>query len=157
MGILMSLSSLLRFAPRRVDPFVQRIRRLGVLGVLCVVLGTMLGGCGWINPAPPRSVVAEAVAQKVAQTQVALQQQLGQSTEVRDWPQPSGIHMTEHHWMTLQNQPTLAVGGTYHLKGGGLGWGQQRQTHPFRLYLRRSGEDQWQVVDPANSSVLPER
>lgn len=93
-------------------------------------------------------MVAEAVAQRVAQTQVALQQQLGQSSEATPFPQASGIHITQHHWTSLNDQPAVVVEGTYHLKGGGLGWGQQRQARPFSLYLRRSGEDQWVLVDP---------
>lgn len=120
------------------------VRRLA----LGVVLWICLGGCGWVNPAPPRSVVAEAVAQRVAQTQVALQQHLGQFPEETTFPQASGIHITGHHWTTLNNQPTVVVDGTYHLKGGGLGWGQQRQARPFSLYLHRSGEDQWVLADP---------
>lgn len=126
------------------------ILRPALRAMLLIVLWGGLWGCGWVNPAPPRSVVAEAVAQKVAQTQVALQQQLGgiTDTEAMVFPQPSGIHVTGHHWTTLNHQPTLEVNGTYHLKGGGLGWGQQRQTRPFSLYLRRAGEDQWVMVNP---------
>lgn len=141
-------------------PSLSRCFRLDVLrpvfraGVLLVLCG-LIWGCGLVNPAPPRAVVAEAVAQKVAQTQVALQQQLGLATdtEAMDLPRASGIHVTGHRWMTLNNQPAVVVNGTYHLKGGGLGWGQQRQTRPFSLYLRRAGEDQWVAMDPP----LPEK
>lgn len=147
MGTVTSLPSLSRFF--RLDG-LRQIFRVGLLLVFC----GGLWGCGLVNPAPPRSVVAVAVAQKVAQTQVTLQQQLGlgTATEAIDLPQASGIHVTGHHWITLNNQPAVEVNGTYHLKGGGLGWGQQRQTRPFSLYLRRAGEDQWAVVDP-----LPEK
>ena len=115
-----------------------------------MVLCGALWGCSWGRPAPPRAVVAEAVTQKVAQTQVALQRQLGQASAPGgvDVPQASGVHVTQHRWITLNNQPAVAVSGTYHLKGGGLGWGQQRQTRPFSLYLRRVGEDDWVLVDP---------
>lgn len=132
----------------RLAPLVQRLWRLGVVAVVCIALES----CGWVNPSPPRSVVADALAQKVAQTQAALQQQLG-PTEATALPQASGIHITEHHWITLQNQPTVQVEGTYHLKGGGLDWGKQRQTRPFSLYLRRAGENQWVVVDSSALSV----
>lgn len=123
---------------------LRRFLRLGGLIVLC----GWLWGCGIINPAPPRSVVVEAVAAKVAQTQVALQRQIGLAAEATTFPQVSGIHVTGHHWITLNNQPTVVIDGTYHLKGGGLGWGQQRQNRPFSLYLRRGAEDQWIVVEP---------
>lgn len=151
MGTVISLPSL---------PSLSRFFRLDVLrpvfraGVLLVLCG-LIWGCGLVNPAPPRAVVAAAVAQKVAQTQVALQQQLGvvAAPGSVDLPQASGIHVTGHRWMTLNNQPAVVVNGTYRLKGGGLGWGQQRQTRPFSLYLRRIGEDQWVAVDP----LLPEK
>lgn len=152
--MLISLSSILRFASLAMAALVPQVRRWGMLVMLCLVLW----GCGWINSAPPRSIVVEAVAQKVNQTQAVLQQQLGQSPETAtDWPQASGIHITEHRWLTLQNQPVVEVNGTYHLKGGGLGWGQQRQTRPFSLYLRRTGEDQWTTVDLAGAGLLPEK
>ncbi|MEY3300524.1 MAG: hypothetical protein RLZZ597_3784 [Cyanobacteriota bacterium] len=138
------------FPPSSRSRLALPVIRRTLMALVLVLLCGGLWGCGWFNPAPPRSVVAEAVAQKVAQTQVALQQQLVglTDTEARVFPQASGIHVTGHHWTTLNHQPTLEISGTYHLKGGGLGWGQQRQTRPFSLYLRRAGEDQWVVVNP---------
>ncbi|MFH7245429.1 MAG: hypothetical protein ACHWZW_21540 [Spirulina sp.] len=123
---------------------LRPILRVGLL----VVLWVGLWGCALVNPGPPRSVVAEAVAQKVTQTQVALQQSLNLAAEAQDFPQASGIHVTGHRWITMNNQPTVKIDGTYHLKGGGLAWGQQRQNRPFSLYLRRAAEDQWIVVEP---------
>jgi hypothetical protein len=123
---------------------LRSVLRVGLL----LVLWSGLWGCALVNPGPPRAVVAQAVAQKVAQTQSVLQQSLNLPAEAQDFPQASGIHVTGHRWVTLRNQPTVKIDGTYHLKGGGLGWGQQRQNRPFSLYLRRAAEDQWIVVEP---------
>lgn len=142
MGILMLSFPSLSQLPR---PAILRFAlRMGLL----LVLWGGLWGCALVNPGPPRSVVVEAVAQKVAQTQSALQQPLNLPAEAQGFPQASGIHVKGHRWITLNNQPTVKVDGIYHLKGGGLGWGQQRQNRPFSLYLRRATEDQWIIVEP---------
>ena len=106
MGTVTSLPSLSRFF--RMD-ILRPVFRAGVLLVLC----GLIWGCGLVNPAPPRAVVAEAVAQKVAQTQVLLQQQWGVVVAPGsvDLPQASGIHVTGHRWMTLNNQPAVVVNG----------------------------------------------
>lgn len=155
MGTVLSIPTLSRLSRWIVQRIGLNPRRSLLRGGLLLVLCGVLWGCGWVNPAPPRSVVAEAVAQKVAQTQVELQRQLGLGAdgEAMAVPQASGIHITEHHWITIDQQPAVAVSGTYHLKGGGLGWGQQRQTRPFTLYLRPVDKDVWVAVDPPSDVV----
>ncbi|QQE66904.1 hypothetical protein GFS31_36080 [Leptolyngbya sp. BL0902] len=156
MGTAISLPVLSRLFSGAVQRLVLKPLRPVLRGGLGLALCGVLWGCGWVNPAPPRSVVAEAVAQKVAQTQADLQRQLGLGAdgEARAVPQASGIRITEHHWIALEPQPAVAVSGTYHLRGGGIGWGQQRQTRPFTLYLRPVEKDVWVVVDPAVATTM---
>lgn len=120
--------------------------RLLMVAALCLSLWS----CGLFNPGPPRSVVATALSQKAAHTQTLLYQQLALPDEDVTPPQVSGVRITGHHWITLNDQPVVEVEGIYRLKGGGLTRSQQRQSRDFSLYLQRGEtQDDWLLVNPA--------
>jgi hypothetical protein len=116
--------------------------RLLLVGLLCFCLG----GCGWLNPHPPRAVVASAIASKLNQTQALLSDQLGLADQSETALQVSRVQITQDHWMTINQQPVMQVRGTYRLSG--RGWRQQHRPQPFEIYLKRGdGQQQWLLVD----------
>lgn len=123
--------------------------RLMAIAVVCL----SLWGCGLVNPRPPRAVVADAIAHKVAQTQALLSRQLATASQDSETFRVGSVKVTHHQWTTLADQPVVEVEGTYHLYGGGLTWAQQKQARDFDLYLQRGNtKTEWQVVD---SPLIP--
>ncbi|MBE9136390.1 hypothetical protein IQ254_04095 [Nodosilinea sp. LEGE 07088] len=120
------------------------IRRAVVL-LLCLSLWS----CGLVNPRPPRAVIESAIAHKLSQTQAVLYRQLTPAAP-DELAQVGRIRITAHQWTAVAGQPTAAVVGTYHLKGGGLSGAQRRQTRNFEVYLQRGdAKGQWRLVEPA--------
>ncbi len=131
---------------------MERLPRIN-LGrlILGLVLCLSLWGCGVVNSQPPKAVVEQAIAEKVAQTQSLLSRQLSPSTDISSPAQVGRVNITEHRWTTVADQPAVQIDGTYRLQGGGLTKAQQRQDRDFSLYLKRGEtKDQWILVEPDN-------
>jgi hypothetical protein len=123
-----------------------------VIGLLCLVLL----GCGAINPRPPRAVVEGAIAQKLAQTQATLSQQLNIPFDSTKAAQVSGLRISSYHQTTLAGQPVVAVKGTYRLKGPTLPNAQKRQLRSFDISLKKGADPgEWRLVNDLTSASPP--
>ncbi|NJL49058.1 MAG: hypothetical protein HC929_18345, partial [Leptolyngbyaceae cyanobacterium SM2_5_2] len=85
------------------------MERLKAINLGRLILGLLLGlsllGCGVTNPQPPKAVVEQAIAAKIAQTQSLLSRQLALPADTPSPAQVSQVKITAHHWTTVANQP----------------------------------------------------
>jgi len=163
-GVFSSLNTLIQrqyalaslpktFPPRLPNPHLpippspHAASRLPLLLVL--TLCVLLSSCSWINPGPAKTVVEQAIAQKLMATQTLLRTQLPGESEATNPFAIGRVTVTSTRQISLDNQAAVEVEGTYTLKGGNLSRAQRQQVSPFNLYLQQ-GEDkeQWWLLEP---------
>lgn len=130
--------------------------RWWIRGVIVVLLGVLLTGCG--GGGPDHAVVERAIALQFRNTQAELAPQLF-------WKDAPAVDV-EVRRVKLGQQETLVIQNvkTYHLRGtydAVVEWRDrktsQRQS-PFEVYLQRQRDSQdWQLVHPPSAGAAFDR
>lgn len=121
-------------------------KMLAIRAIIAIVMVVLLSGCG-IGAGPNQTLVKQAIAIQVSQTQQALTQQLYSSSSQTPEFEVDRVHITKRQPLKIQDLVSYRVQGTYDLT---LKFPNHRVTqreNPFEVYLQRQVEGKtWRVA-----------